>query len=105
MRRLFWMTVGATVGIVAMRKATRTVQAISPSGLGERLTTLGITARVLADEVRLGMAEREAELRGALSVPALSSAQARPQLTSSTEATPSVGAARHALRSGEGGEV
>jgi hypothetical protein len=105
MRRLFWMTVGATVGIVAMRKATRTLQAFSPAGLGERLTTLGIAARVLAEEVRLGMSEREAELRGALSVPALSSAPVRPQLTSGSEVSGPVSIGRHAMRSTEGGEV
>lgn len=98
MRRLFWMTVGATVGIVAMRKATRTVQAISPSGLSERLTTLGIAMRVLGDEVRMGMAEREAELNAALARGVLTSAPRRPELAAGQETA--TGSGRHALRTG-----
>jgi hypothetical protein len=99
-RRLFWMTVGATVGIVAMRKATRTIQAISPTGLGERVTTLGIALRVFGDEVRLGMAEREAELRGALRIGALPATPPRPELTAGNETTSQAGTGRHAARSG-----
>jgi Family of unknown function (DUF6167) len=97
-RRLFWMTVGATVGIVAMRKATRAVRAISPAGLGERLTTLGIALRVLGDEVRLGMAEREAELHAALARGVLTAAPTRPELEAGSE--PASGSGRHA-RTGE----
>jgi Family of unknown function (DUF6167) len=96
-RRLFWMTVGATVGIVAMRKATRTVQAFSPGGWAERLTTLGIAVRAFVDEVRLGMAEREAELNGVLARKVLAAPAARPELTAAPEAA---GSGRHALRTG-----
>ncbi len=108
MRRLFWMTVGATVGVVAMRKATRTLQAWSPAGLGERLTTLGIAVRVFGDEVRVGMAEREAELRGALTFDALPSVPARPELmaagaTAEHAETPG-SHGRHAMRSRGAGD-
>jgi hypothetical protein len=99
-RRLFWMTVGATVGIVAMRKATHAVQAMSPSGIGERWTTLGIALRVLGDEVRLGMVEREAELRGALRLGALPATPARPELTAGDGTASQPGSGRHAARSG-----
>jgi Family of unknown function (DUF6167) len=101
-RRLFWMTVGATAGMVAMRKATRTVQALSPGGLGERLTTLGIALRVFGDEVRLGMAEREAELNSALARGVLPAAPRPPELAAGPQ--PAAGSGRHALRSGETGE-
>jgi hypothetical protein len=69
-RRLFWVALGATAGVLVVRKLTKTVQAYSPEGIGRSLSSLGEGLRELADAVRDGMAEREQELRVALGVDA-----------------------------------
>jgi hypothetical protein len=70
MRRLFWLALGATVGVLVVRKVTKTAEAYSPSGVAkgfsEGLSDLGEGLREMAEAVREGMAEREAELRYAL---------------------------------------
>jgi hypothetical protein len=70
MRRLFWVALGATAGVLVVRKVTKTAQAYSPSGVAEGvaggLSDLGEGLREMAKAVREGMAERETELRYAL---------------------------------------
>ena len=66
MRRLFWVAVGAAAGVYAVRKVQKTLHAYSPSGLAERAGGVGDQLRGFAEEVRAGMAHREAELREAL---------------------------------------
>ena len=70
MRRLFWVAVGAAAGIYAVRKVQKTMHAYSPSGLAERAEGVGGSIRAFAEEVRAGMADREAELREALGMDA-----------------------------------
>ena len=70
MRRLFWVAVGAAVGIYAVHKVQQVAHAYSPAGLTERAggaagSLLG-TARNFVFEVRDAMAERESALREAL---------------------------------------
>lgn len=71
MRRLFWLGIGAAVGVLVVRKLTKTAQAFTPQGMsrsfGSSLGHLGDAFSAFADEVRAGMAEREAELLAALS--------------------------------------
>jgi hypothetical protein len=62
------MALGATVGIVVVRKVSRAAEAYTPEGIGRSLTAAVDALRDLADEVRAGMAEREQELRVALGV-------------------------------------
>ena len=70
MRRLFWLALGATAGVLVVRKVTKTAQAYSPSGMADGLSgglsDLGEGLREMAAAVREGMAERETELRYAL---------------------------------------
>jgi hypothetical protein len=72
MRRLFWVALGATVGVLVVRKVTKTVQAYSPSGMAQGLSVglsdLGEGLREMASAVREGMTERETELRYALGI-------------------------------------
>jgi len=69
-RRVFWIALGATVGILVVRKLSRTVDQYSPEGVGRSLTNVADALREAADVVREGMAERETELRAALGVDA-----------------------------------
>jgi hypothetical protein len=66
MRRLFWVALGATVGVLVVRRVTRAAQAYTPEGVARSLSGLGEGLREMASVVREGMAEREAELRAAL---------------------------------------
>ena len=66
MRRLFWVAVGAAAGLYAVRKVPKPLHAYSPSGGAERAGGLGERITAFAEEVRAGMADREAELREAL---------------------------------------
>jgi Family of unknown function (DUF6167) len=70
MRRLFWVALGASAGVLVVRKVTKAAKAYSPSGVAQGLSgglsDLGEGLREMAEAVREGMAEREAELRFAL---------------------------------------
>ncbi|HEY0486258.1 MAG TPA: DUF6167 family protein [Mycobacteriales bacterium] len=69
-RRLFWLGVGLGVGALVVRKATKTAEAFTPTGISRSLQTSAAdlldTVRGFVEEVREGMAERESELYTAL---------------------------------------
>ena len=62
-RRLFYVALGATVGVLVVRKLTETANRLTPGGVLGELTA---AVREFTTEVRLGMAEREEELRATL---------------------------------------
>lgn len=66
MSRALWFVAGAGAGVYALSKARRAAEALTPEGLADRLSGLGLGARLFGDEVRTGMAERETELRNRL---------------------------------------
>jgi len=70
MKRLFYLAVGAGVGVAAVKRVRRAAQKLTPSGLagsaGGAISGVGGSVRGFLDEVRLGMAEREFELHEAL---------------------------------------
>ncbi|MBI4941615.1 MULTISPECIES: hypothetical protein [unclassified Kineosporia] len=68
MKRLFWIALGATAGVLVVRKLTKTVDQYSPEGVGRSLSNLADAVRDAADVVREAMDEREQELRVALGV-------------------------------------
>ncbi|MFF3866612.1 hypothetical protein [Micromonospora sp. NPDC001898] len=69
MRRLFWLGIGLAVGVVVVRKATRTAQAYTPAGiaggLSQSASGLVDSLRGFVEDVRIGMAEREQEIHEA----------------------------------------
>ena len=70
MRRLFWVALGATVGILLVRKLSKTAEQFTPEGLADSASRLADAARDIAETIRDGMAEREEELRIALGIDA-----------------------------------
>lgn len=66
MRRLFWVTLGATAGVLVVRRLTTAANRFTPEGVSRGLGGLGDRLAAFAAEVKTGMAEREVELRGAL---------------------------------------
>ena len=66
-RRLFYITLGATAGVLIVRKLTQTAEKLSPSSaIPGALGNLADAIRSFGENVREGMAEREAELREGL---------------------------------------
>jgi len=67
-RRLFWVALGATAGVLVVRKLSSVADAYTPDGVSRSLSSLAGALREAAEVVREGMHEREAELRVALGV-------------------------------------
>ncbi|MFL6164616.1 MAG: hypothetical protein ACJ74U_20655 [Jatrophihabitantaceae bacterium] len=69
MRRLFWLALGATVGVLIVRKLSRAAERLTPQGVARSfaagLTELGQALREFATDVREAMASQEAVLREA----------------------------------------
>jgi len=69
-RRLFWVALGATVGVLVVRRVSRAAQAYTPEGVARSMSGMADSLREFAAEIREGMDEREQELRVALGVDA-----------------------------------
>lgn len=71
MRRLLWLGVGLAVGALVVRAVTKKAQQFTPSSLAgsARESAVGVLSgvRSFVDDVRDGMAEREAEIHAAFS--------------------------------------
>jgi hypothetical protein len=69
--RLLWFAAGAGAGLYATFKARRLAYRLTPQGVTDQAAALGLGARAFADEVRAGMAEREAQIASELGLPAV----------------------------------
>lgn len=77
MARSVWFVAGAGVGVYTMSRARRVAEALTADGLRDRLGGVGHGMRAFRDEVAVGRAEKEAELRERMGlVP-----RGRPELT------------------------
>jgi hypothetical protein len=65
MRRMFWLTLGATLGAWGVLRAQRFARQFGPRGAAQRAVSVGSAMREFADDVRSEMHRREAELRQA----------------------------------------
>jgi hypothetical protein len=69
MRRLLWLGVGLAVGALVVRAASKKAQAFTPEGIAGSVqqSAAGLleSVRSFVDDVRDGMAEREAEIHAA----------------------------------------
>lgn len=63
MRRGLWFVAGAGAGIYASVRGRRAAESLTVDGLKDRMSGLGVGARMFRDEVAQGRAERETELR------------------------------------------
>lgn len=71
-KRVFWVALGATVGVLVVNRASKTMRKFTPSGIAQGAGGLpgAITGRLqgFADDVRNAAAEREFELYRVLGV-------------------------------------
>ena len=66
-RRLFYIALGATAGVLIVRKLTQTAERLAPqNALPGALGNLADAIRQFGEDVREGMAQRELELREGL---------------------------------------
>ncbi|UQX86789.1 hypothetical protein M6D93_10765 [Jatrophihabitans telluris] len=69
MRRLFWLALGATLGVLIFRKLSQAAQKLTPQGIAGSLSSglneLAYALRDFTDDVRAAMSQRETELRDA----------------------------------------
>ncbi|GIJ47788.1 hypothetical protein Val02_46740 [Virgisporangium aliadipatigenens] len=70
MRRLLWLGVGLAVGGLVFRAMSKKAQAFTPEGIAGSVqqSAVGLleSVRTFVDDVREGMAEREAEIHAAI---------------------------------------
>ena len=66
--RPFWFAAGAAAGIYATTKVRRAAEALTVDGIHDRLTGWFAGARIVRDELRVGIAEKETELRERLAL-------------------------------------
>jgi hypothetical protein len=66
MRRLFWLAMGVTIGVLVVRKLSAAAEKMTPAGIGgsiaEGLRDLADAIGDFGADVRAAMAEREVEL-------------------------------------------
>jgi hypothetical protein len=69
MRRLFWLALGASLGILIVRKLSKAAERLTPQGmaqsLGAGLNELAFSVRDFAADVREAMSVQETALREA----------------------------------------
>lgn len=72
MRRLFWVALGATAGVLIVRQVTKVARTMTPEGAANKATgavnNLADAIREFKDDVSAGMAQRDHALREALGI-------------------------------------
>ena len=83
MGRPLWFVAGAGVGVYAAARARRLAESLTADGLRDRVRGWQAGARLFAEEVHQGRAERETELRERLGLRPHVVADGLPELTTS----------------------
>jgi F0F1-type ATP synthase membrane subunit a len=67
-KRILWFVIGTVVGVYVVTRLKKRIQAVAPESLQQSAEKVAAAIRHFGDEVRVGMAERETELRDALGI-------------------------------------
>jgi hypothetical protein len=84
MGRPLWFVAGAGVGVYAAARARRAAESLTADGLRDRLRGWQHGARLFAEEVQQGRAERETQLRDQLGLRPTAPRDEIPELSSTT---------------------
>src|SRR5699024_7787011 len=76
--RVLCFVVGTTAEIYTTVKARRLAYRLTPAGLADQLSALGVGHRAFTDEVRTGMTEREAQIAEELGMSSIGLPAANP---------------------------
>lgn len=68
MKRIFWFVIGTLAGVYAVTRLKKRAKVLAPDSLQASADKIAGAIRQFGAEVRLGMAERETELREALGI-------------------------------------
>ncbi|MEB7503337.1 hypothetical protein NGB94_02710 [Arthrobacter koreensis] len=66
MKRVFWMSIGITIGVIAVRRISDAKESLGPAGLNRAVGTAADALHDFTDAFRGAMNQREGELRSAL---------------------------------------
>ena len=65
-KRVFWMSIGITIGVIAVRRISDAKESLGPAGLNRAVGTAADALHDFTDAFRGAMTQREGELRSAL---------------------------------------
>jgi len=66
--RVFWFALGTGAGLYASFRARRLAYRLTPVGVADQVAAVGVGLQAFADEVKIGMAEREDQIAAQLGV-------------------------------------
>lgn len=66
MKKIFWLGVGITIGVVVARKLAAAKGALGPEGLNRAVGSMSDAVHDFSDALRDNMDQRETDLRAAL---------------------------------------
>ncbi|WP_312183043.1 hypothetical protein [Arthrobacter sp.] len=65
-KRVFWMSIGITIGVIAVRRISEAKDSLGPAGLNRAVGSAADAVHNFTDAFRDAMTQREDELRSAL---------------------------------------
>ncbi|MDN3904436.1 hypothetical protein [Arthrobacter sp. YD2] len=65
-KRVFWMSIGVAIGVIAVRRVSETKTHLKQAGINRAVDTAADAVQSFAEALREGMSQREGDLRAAL---------------------------------------
>lgn len=65
-KRVFWMSIGVAIGVIAVRRVTEAKSSLGQAGINRAVDTAATAVQGFAEALREGMTQREGDLRAAL---------------------------------------
>ncbi|MCC3274880.1 hypothetical protein LJ753_03200 [Arthrobacter sp. zg-Y20] len=66
MKRVFWMSIGVAIGVIAVRRANEAKSSLKQAGINRAVDSAAGAVQSFAEALREGMSQREGDLRAAL---------------------------------------
>ncbi|WP_231700628.1 MULTISPECIES: hypothetical protein [unclassified Arthrobacter] len=65
-KRVFWMSIGVAIGVIAVRRANEAKSSLKQAGINRAVDSAAGAVQSFAEALREGMSQREGDLRAAL---------------------------------------